>query len=38
MVNDITYVPPLEKSDHVCLVFNTNLYAHTEEDRKLRYA
>ncbi len=35
MVNDIQYVSPLGKSDHVCLVFNTNMYAsrkHKHQD------
>ena len=38
MVNDIQYVPPLGKSDHVCLVFNTNLYAETKVNNKPKYA
>ncbi len=38
MVNDIQYIPPMGKSDHVCLVFNTNMYAHTANECKLRYA
>ncbi len=25
MANDIQYVPPLGKSDHTCMVFNTNM-------------
>ncbi len=25
MVNNLQYVPPLRKGDHVCLDFNTNL-------------
>ncbi len=38
MINDIQYIQPLGKSDHVCLVFNTNMYAHTDKKCKLRYA
>ncbi len=38
IVNNLQYVPPLGKSDHVCLVFNTNLYAQTEENSTPRYA
>ncbi len=38
MVNDIQYVSPLDKSDHVCLIFNTNMYASTIENIKPRYA
>ncbi len=38
MVNDIQYSPPLGKNDHVCLVFNTNMYAHTDKKCKLSYA
>ncbi len=38
MVNDIQYVSPLGKSDHVCLVFNINMYASTVENIKPRYA
>ncbi len=37
MVNDIQYVSHLDKSDHVCLVFNTNMYASTVENIKPRY-
>ncbi len=38
MVNDIQYMPYVGKSYHVCLVFNTNMYAQTDEKCKLRYA
>ncbi len=38
MINDIQYVSPLGKSDHVCLVFNTNMFASTVENIKPRYA
>ncbi len=38
MVSNIQYVSPLCKSDHVCLLFNTNLYSSTVENIKPRYA
>ncbi len=38
MVNDIQYVSPLGKNDHVCLVFNTTIYASTVENIKPRNA
>ncbi len=31
MANDLQYLSPLGKSDHICLVFNTNMYASTVE-------
>ncbi len=37
-VNDIQYIPPMGKSDHVCLVFNTNMYASIVEKIKPKYA
>ncbi len=38
MVNNLQYVPPLGKRDHVCSVFNTNLYAQTDENSTPMYA
>ncbi len=38
VVNDIQYVSPPGKSDHVCLVFNSNRYASAVENIKPRYA
>ncbi len=31
------YVPPIGKSDHVCLVFNTSMYAQTKVNSKPRF-
>ncbi len=33
MVNDMQYVPPLGKSDHVCVIFNKYIYIHIMEKR-----
>jgi exonuclease III len=38
MVNKIQYLSPLGKSDHICISFDTNMYAHVEENDKPRYA
>ncbi len=38
MVNDIQYVSPLGKSDQVCLVFNTNMFASIVKNIKPKYA
>ncbi len=38
MINNIQYVSLLGKSDHVCLVFNTNMFASTVKNIKPRYA
>ncbi len=38
MITDIQYVPPLIKSNHVCLIFNTNMYTYNEEKRKRKFA
>ena len=37
MVRDITYLPGLGKSDHVCLCFSLLCYAHLKDTRTLRY-
>ena len=37
MVRDITYLPGLGKSDHVCLCFSLLCYAHYKDTRPLRY-
>ncbi len=37
IVNDIKYITLLCKSDHVCLAFNTNMYASTLEKIKPKY-
>ena len=36
MVRDITYLPGLGNSDHVCLCFSL-CYAHHKDTRTLRY-
>ncbi len=38
LMNDILYLPPLGKNDHVCLIFNINMYAYNEENSKPRFA
>ena len=37
MVRDITYLPGLGNSDHVCLCFSLLCYDHHEDKRTLRY-
>ena len=37
MVRDITYLPGLGNSDHVCLCFSLLCYAHHKDTRTLRY-
>ena len=37
MVRDITYLPGLGNSDHICLCFSLICYAHHKDTRTLRY-
>jgi hypothetical protein len=38
MIKNILYQPPLGKSDHICLAFETNMYAQAKESEMPRYA